>query len=109
MQSKALTEHKSLTRRMTSLRASAESFQNFLVNLCKTSALSADERAAVGAILDYLSLMTAGAHVLQYAMDRFNWTSDSTDLLTLKRHWLGALESFEMMTGHLAAPELFEE
>jgi hypothetical protein len=37
------------------------------------------------------------------------WTEDSTDLLTLSRHWLTASESLESLQSSFAGPDLLDE
>lgn len=101
---------KEMKRRLTSLLSSAESLQSYLLKLCKMSGPSPDLLSGVVATSAYLSLMTAGAHVLQSEMDRLYWTNVSTRLQSLMEHWRTAYENLENWTDLTPQQsELFEE
>jgi len=63
----------------------------------------------VAAISDLASLTTAEVYALQYATERSIWTSDTTDLISLRQHWRTALENLESIQALLAQPELFPD
>lgn len=100
---------KEILRRTTSLQSSVESFQNYLLKLCKISALSPGMQYLVEATSEFLSLMIAGLYVSQFGMDRSRWTNDFTDFLTLREHWRTAYGNFETASSELAAPEMFPD
>ncbi len=84
---------KEIQRRMISLQSSVENFQSYLNKLYATSELSPDFASGVEATSAFLSLMTAALYVSQSEMSALYWTNVSTNLPSLKVHWLTAFES----------------
>lgn len=96
---------KEILRRMTSLTSSMGSFQSYLSNVCKTSALSPEQQSQVVATLDYLCLMMEALLVLQSVTERSLWTDVSTLYKSLSTHWRTALVNLEMEVGAMETPE----
>jgi len=103
------TTSQELQRRMTSLRSSAETLTRFLANLQAISELSPVLQSQAAATSELVSLMTAALSVSLYAINRSNWTEDSTELENWKQHWRTAFKNFEVQSNLAVTPELFDE